>query len=185
MSYSTKKTALIITAISLALILMSTAYTISNIYSVSNASNIEYPTSLASGVAPRNVIGVVIDKSLTVRMVEPRSAAEQAGLEVGDIILEINGQPVKNIDDVKKEISDVVIVLPTDSPESAKLSQEVKDATAAAYIQANLTSRNTDKVVINVMKKTQRKVKIDIDKKPQEGTPSATPTPVSSDDLYF
>lgn len=185
MNHTTKKTAFIIMVISMSSILMSVTYAIYSVGSLSNPSVAQYPTIIVDGSAPREVVGVVIDKNLTVIAVEPDSAAKQSGIEVGDVVLEINGQAIKNIDDVKKEISEVVVVLPTDSPESAKLSQEVKDATAVAYIKSSLASKNVDKIVITIMRNKENKLTIDVDKKPQVGTSEATPTPVSSSDLYF
>ena len=187
MSQKSKKTAIIVITVSMSMILVSTIYAVNSIGGLSITSHTEYPTVIVDGIAPRKVLGVVVDKSLTVLRIEPGSAAEQAGLEVGDILVELNGKSVKSVDDVKKEVSEVVVELPTDSPESAKLSQEIKDATTVAYIESQLAKnkKDMDKISVGVEKKDKTKVTKDIDKKSQVGTADATPTPVASDDFYF
>jgi serine protease Do len=43
-------------------------------------------------------------EGVTIRAVEPGSAAEEKGLRVGDTILQLNGHDVKNVDAFKREL---------------------------------------------------------------------------------
>jgi serine protease Do len=49
--------------------------------------------------------GINAEEGVAVVGVDPESAADQAGIRQGDIIVEVNRQPVKSIDEVKKQIS--------------------------------------------------------------------------------
>ena len=50
--------------------------------------------------ATRSQYGVSADRGVFVTELVPNSAAEQAGLELGDVILEVDGQPVRTPSDV-------------------------------------------------------------------------------------
>jgi S1-C subfamily serine protease len=47
-------------------------------------------------------LGVAVKNGVVVVDVEPGTPADDAGIVVGDIILEINKQPVKNVSDYEK-----------------------------------------------------------------------------------
>jgi len=51
--------------------------------------------------APENVHGAVVEQ------VQPGSAADNAGLQRGDVILEVNRKPVQSASDVKQALSGV------------------------------------------------------------------------------
>ncbi|MDB4957905.1 MAG: peptidase [Myxococcales bacterium] len=63
------------------------------------------PTHLGIAITPltndlRNYYGAPSDRGVLVAHVEPGSMADRAGLRVGDILLDISGQPVNRADDV-------------------------------------------------------------------------------------
>ena len=57
-------------------------------------------------VDPRisNELGLKTDKGVAVVGVEPGSPADQAGLQPGDVIVEVNRQPVSSVNEVKKRL---------------------------------------------------------------------------------
>ena len=64
-----------------------------------------YPTIIIDRPAPR--LGVVIDQNLTVLAVDASSAAERAGVQAGDVLLQIGDVPfVGNREQVKALIAD-------------------------------------------------------------------------------
>jgi serine protease Do len=50
-------------------------------------------------------LGLERAEGLVISAVKPGSAAEEAGLQSGDVIAEINRRPVKNLADYKKEMA--------------------------------------------------------------------------------
>jgi serine protease Do len=50
-------------------------------------------------------LGITADQGVAVVGVDPESAAGQAGVRPGDVIVEVNRNAVKSIDDVKNSIS--------------------------------------------------------------------------------
>jgi serine protease Do len=56
---------------------------------------------LAESLGLKRAVGVVITA------VEPGSVADEAGLEQGDIILEINRVPIRNVSDYSKAVADI------------------------------------------------------------------------------
>jgi len=55
-----------------------------------------------TGLAPARVDGLLALKGVIVQDVKPNSFAEDVGLGRGDVILEVNKQPVNNEDDFRK-----------------------------------------------------------------------------------
>ncbi|XHX78971.1 MAG: PDZ domain-containing protein [Stenomitos frigidus ULC029] len=49
---------------------------------------------------------IVNSRTLVVQIIEPESPAERAGLNAGDRLLQVNGQPLQRLDDLKTFLSD-------------------------------------------------------------------------------
>jgi serine protease Do len=52
-------------------------------------------------------LGLEKSEGVVVTAVEPASAAEEAGIRRGDVILEVDRRPVRNLDDYKKAIAGI------------------------------------------------------------------------------
>ena len=61
MNYSANKTTTIILTISLSMLLMLAVYSMYNTSSLSHSSATEYPTVIVDSVAPKKVVGVVVE----------------------------------------------------------------------------------------------------------------------------
>ncbi len=63
------------------------------------------PGCALQGDYPAPALGVLVDASLTVVEVLPGSAAERAGVQVGDVLVALNASAYANVDDWRAEVS--------------------------------------------------------------------------------
>jgi serine protease Do len=61
---------------------------------------------LGIAVAPANTVAGAGEKGVVVTAVDPNGPAAQQGIETGDVILDVGGKPVANVDDVRKALAE-------------------------------------------------------------------------------
>ena len=100
----------------------------------------------APKMQPRYLVGVIGETSsnvLVVKGIVAQSAAETAGVKVGDIIETVNGNPVANINEFKAKTSE--------SPESIKLRLRTKKGTREVTFSAAKNPRNGDSALARAL----------------------------------
>ncbi|MGE5324652.1 MAG: RIP metalloprotease RseP [Actinomycetota bacterium] len=74
---------------------------------VRRGDQVLHKTLLAKATGVDNVGDVGLDPPEAVGYIEPGKPADRAGIEPGDILVSINGKPVKNLDDMRDEIQKI------------------------------------------------------------------------------
>lgn len=155
-----------------------------------NAAIHALPHVSVLGIEPAPVAGIVVNEQLEVVRVEPGSAAQAAGIQIGDKILSIANKDVSNISTLRSAVlnaknqSDVPDATPILDPDPQK--QAAIDAAAAQATQRALIERpNVLTLDIQVMR-NNKPLHTSVKFMPQKVVNVAqTPTPVPVQAFYF
>jgi serine protease Do len=82
------------------------------------------PVNLSPGLA--NLVGAPVPEGVLVAQVAPGSAAEQGGLQEEDVIVEMNGQPIRNTG----ELSQFLLEHPSGETVSVRFFRNSQEQTA-------------------------------------------------------
>ncbi len=97
---------------------------------------------ISQGV-PKDELGTEETEGLLIAQIEPNSAADKAGLEVGDVIINIDGQDVTN--DATSKLQEIVgRKRPGDKVKIEYIREGKKRTTTATLLSAKQTIKNTE-----------------------------------------